>query len=145
RSDSIGERVIAEDAPGRGRGGGFRAAHAIDVIGPGIIEYAARHVVHLIVRIRGRLCGPTISHWIVLKGVGKLTAASVEGAAAHGIKLPVSWEKDPNRADVGTRHVRTGCPTAVRGSCCWRRCGGCPASHKIELPDALDPIETAPT
>jgi hypothetical protein len=52
-ADGVSDRVITENPP-RGRlGGNLRAACAVDVVRTSLVQYAARHVVDLIVRIRG--------------------------------------------------------------------------------------------
>ena len=52
-ADGVSDRVITENPP-RGRlVGNFRAAYAVDVVRTSLVQYGARHVVDLIVGIRG--------------------------------------------------------------------------------------------
>jgi len=52
-ADGVSDRLITENPP-RGRlGGNLGAAYTVDVVRTSLVQYAARHVVNLIVGIRG--------------------------------------------------------------------------------------------
>src|SRR6266404_9562277 len=59
--------------------------------------------------------------------------------AAHGIKLPVSWEKDPNEARPSTREVWPRPPAALRRRSGRCRRGALAAADEIELSDPSVP------
>src|SRR5581483_267989 len=114
RSNNIGNWIVTENTTCRGRSRRLRTTHAIDVIGSSIIENAASHVVYQIVRISRRLCGPGVGHRIIFKRTCKFAATAVEGAAAHGVKLPVSREIHAHEADSGTWEILAERPEAAR-------------------------------
>src|SRR5581483_2949269 len=139
RSNNIGNWIVTEDTTCRGRSRRLRTTHAIDVIGSSIIENAASHVVYQIVRISRRLCGPRVGHRIIFKRTGKFTATAVEGAAAHGVKLPVSREIHAHEADSGTWEILAERPEAARRGSRRRRTRCSTASYEVELTDFRRP------
>src|SRR5919108_4883720 len=60
--------------------------------------------------------------------------------AAHHVKLPVSREKDSNRAGVGTWQIGSAGPAARRWSRAGAWCWACAAANKVEFTDARVPV-----
>src|SRR4026209_1142746 len=120
-ADRVSNRVITEHAASRGLGSHVRAARAVDVIRSTFIEHAAGDVVYLNIRVSRRLDSPGVSARIVLERMSKFGAGIVRIAPAHRVKLPISREKHASKTGSDTWKIRTGRPTAARGSCCGRR------------------------
>src|SRR5205814_9083928 len=107
-ADGVSDRVITEYAIENVWEGNLRTTHAVDVVSSSVIEHATGHVVYMGVGVGGRLSGPRVSNRIIFKRLSEFAAQGIAAAPAHGVKLPVSWEKDPNEADTGTWKVWTG-------------------------------------
>src|SRR5207248_10227060 len=94
-SDNVCYRIITEDTTSLGRGGGLRAAHAIDVVRSTVVSHGALGVAHEGIWISRCLGSPTVTDRIILEGISELGTASLHVAATHRVKLPVGREKTP--------------------------------------------------
>src|SRR4029077_5219691 len=112
-SDNVCYRIITEDTTGLGRGGGLRAAHAIDVVRSTVVSHSALGIAHEGIWITRCLGSPSVAYRIILERVSELGTTSLQVASAHGVKLPVGREKDTTEADPRDWEVSAGPPTAT--------------------------------
>ena len=113
--DRVGDGIVAKHASRSRSCACCRATYAVDYkrwLG-GFDQHGASHVVDLVIRVSGRLRSPSVGRRIIFKRMHKIAAWQVGRAAAHGIKLPIGWEKDAHGADPGRRKIRAGTPA------CW--------------------------
>ena len=118
-------------------------SYTINVWRSSISENTASHVVHVVVRIGGRLGSPTVGARVVFKRVSELAACCVGHASAHGVKLAVSREKDTRHAGSGTGHAWSSRPTARSRCSGWCRRRALASTLEAEFADTRAPVETA--
>src|SRR4029434_10471016 len=68
-SDNVCYRIITEDTTSLGRGGGLRAAYAIDVVRSTVVSHCALGVAHEGIWISRCLGSPAVSDWIILERI----------------------------------------------------------------------------
>src|SRR5207302_2373527 len=144
RCDCISRRVVTEDTTGRTDDLGCVTAQAVDLRGAADGEYAASHVVHLVIRVGSDLGGPSVGGRVVLERVGEVGPRDVSASPSDGIEASVRREVVA-RSSHGANgwHVRTGRPAGDAtwswarrwcslGWCRARRAGG--DANVVQMP-----------